>query len=140
MLKSLMRSEVAKSIMSEINVTPLVDVCLVLVIIFMVTTTAFLEPPFEIHLPKAHTAEQTKEEHLFVAISPEGGLAINESQIESGIFTEMITQKIKQSRHKLVIIRADEEAKSGAVLDVLNIVKKAGARRITFGTEEIVEP
>jgi len=139
MLKSLMRSEAPKTIMSEINVTPLVDVCLVLVIIFMVTTTPFLEPPFQIQLPKAHTAEQTKEENIFVAVSPEGNVAINESRIPPEQFPETIAARLKQSRMKLVIIRADEKAMSGAVIDVLNIVKKAGARRITFGTEQIQE-
>lgn len=139
MLKSLMRSENSQSIMSEINVTPLVDVCLVLVIIFMVTTAAFLEPPFEITLPKAHTSEQTKEENIFVAVSPDGGLAINESRIVGDKFAELVTDRIKKSRLKLVVIRADQEALSGAVIDVLNIVKEAGARRITFGTEEIRE-
>ena len=139
MLKSKMRSEEAKAIMSEINVTPLVDVCLVLVIIFMVTTTAFLEQPFEIQLHKAHTAEQTKEENIFVAVSPEGNVAINESRIPLEQFPAAIAERLKQSRMKLVIIRADEKAMSGAVIDVLNVVKKAGARRITFGTEQIQE-
>lgn len=139
MLKSKMRSENPKTIMADINVTPLVDVCLVLVIIFMVTTTAFLEPPFDIVLPEAHTSEQTKEENIFIAVNPEGLLAVNESQIASADFTAFIQKKIRESRHKLVIIRADEGAASGDVIDVMNIVKKAGARRITFGTEEIVE-
>jgi biopolymer transport protein ExbD len=139
MLKSMMRNEAPKTIMSEINVTPLVDVCLVLVIIFMVTTTAFLQPPFEIELPKAHTAEQTKEENIFVAISPEGNVAINESRIPLEEFPATVAARLQQSRMKLVIIRADEKAISGTVIDVLNIVKKAGARRITFGTEQIQE-
>ncbi|MCK5242175.1 biopolymer transporter ExbD [bacterium] len=139
MLKSMMRSKKSQELLTEINVTPLVDVCLVLVIIFMITTTAFLEPPFEIILPKAHTAEQTKEENIFVAVSPDGSLAVNESRIDPGAFFEIIAAKLKQSRMKLVVIRADEDALSGAVIDVLNIVKKAGARRITFGTEEIKE-
>ncbi len=139
MLKSLMRSESPKSLMAEINVTPLVDVCLVMVIIFMVTTTAFLEPPFTVTLPKAHTAEQTKEENLFVAVAPDGRLAVNESPVAAGAFPGLVAEKLRQSRHKLVVIRADAEAESGAVIDVLQIVKKAGARRITFGTEEVKE-
>ncbi len=139
MLKSMMRSEKSQTMITEINVTPLVDVSLVLVIIFMVTATIFLEPPFEITLPKAHTAEQTKEENIFVAVGPDGSLAINESRVEAEALPGLLTEKIKGSSLKLVIIRADQESLSGAVIDVLNIAKKAGARRITFGTEEIVE-
>jgi len=139
LLKSMMRNEKPKSLMTEINVTPLVDVCLVLVIIFMVTTSMFLEPPFEIKLPKAHTAEQTKEENIFIAVGSDGSLAINENRVDLQAFPEAISSRLKQSRMKLVVIRADEDALSGAVIDVLNIVKKAGARRITFGTEEIAE-
>jgi biopolymer transport protein ExbD len=139
MLKSKMRSENPKELVTDINVTPLVDVCLVLVIIFMVTTAMFLQPPFEIKLPKAHTSEQTKEENLFVAVSPNGELAVNESKVGLQEFQELIRDKIKRSRNKLVVIRADENAKSGAVIDALNMIKQAGARRITFGTESKTE-
>jgi biopolymer transport protein ExbD len=135
----MMRSESAKEMLTEINVTPLVDVCLVLVIIFMITTTAFLQPPFEIILPKAHTAEQTKEENIFVAVAPDGSLAINESRIESQEFGRLIKARLKKSRNKLVIIRADENSLSGSVIDILKIIKAAGARRITFGTEQQME-
>ena len=83
--------------------------------------------------------EQTKEENIFVAVGPAGQLAINESPVAGEAFTALLAEKLRQSRYKLVVIRADVEAQSGAVIDVLNIAKKAGARRITFGTEEIVE-
>ena len=134
MLKSMMRSERPKDLMTEINVTPLVDVCLVLVIIFMVTTTIFLQPPFDVELPEAHTAEQTKEENIFVAVSPGGELAINERSVPVAAFAETIGRQLESSRRKLVVIRADEGARSGRVMDVLKIIKQAGARRITFGT------
>ncbi len=139
MLKSKMRSENPKALLTDINVTPLVDVCLVLVIIFMVTTAMFLQPPFEIKLPKAHTAEQTKEENLFVAISPDGQLAVNETKVSLPEFKDLIREKLRRSRNKLVVIRADENSKSGAVIDALNFIKQAGARRITFGTESKTE-
>jgi biopolymer transport protein ExbD len=134
-----MRSENPRAMVTDINVTPLVDVCLVLVIIFMVTTAMFLQPPFEIKLPKAHTAEQTKEENLFVAVAPDGELAINETKVTVAEFPALIKEKIQQSRHKLVVIRADEKSKSGAVIDALNMIKQAGARRITFGTDSKAE-
>jgi biopolymer transport protein ExbD len=139
MLKSQMRSENPRAMVTEINVTPLVDVCLVLVIIFMVTTAMFLQPPFEIKLPKAHTAEQTKEENLFVAVAPDGQLAVNETKVSPAEFPGLIREKLQHSRHKLVVIRADERARSGAVIDTLNLVKQAGARRITFGTDAKAE-
>lgn len=139
MLKSLMRSESPKELLTDINVTPLVDICLVLVIIFMVTTTMFLQPPFDIKLPKARTAEQTKEENLFVAVAPDGSLAINEMRVPTGEFPRLIREKLDRSRQKLVVIRADEGSLSGAVIDALSLVKQAGARRITFGTEEKAE-
>lgn len=134
-----MRSEKSRKLVTQINVTPLVDVCLVLVIIFMVTTTAFLQPPFPLELPKARTAEQTKEENLFVAVGPDGKLAINETRISEAEFEPALAARLRRSRNKLVIIRADENALSGAVLDVLQMVKHSGARRITFGTEELAE-
>lgn len=134
-----MRSEKNRTLMTRINVTPLVDVCLVLVIIFIVTTTAYLQPPFKLTLPKAHTAEKTKEQNIFVAVSPNGQLAIDETKVAKSEFKDLITSKIKTSRLKLIVIRADKEALSGDVIDVLKTVKNAGARRITFGTKEAAE-
>ncbi len=131
-----MRSEDPKPLLTDINVTPLVDICLVMVIIFMVTTSIFLQPPFPVKLPKAITAEQTKEENLFIAIGPDGRLALNESPVAVADFPALIRARLQQSRTKLVVIRADELAESGTVLDVMREVKQAGARRITFGTEE----
>lgn len=135
MLKSKMRSENPKELMCEINVTPLVDICLVLVIIFMVTTAMFLQPPFQVALPKAHAEDKSADGNIFVAVGRDGSLAVNEGKVADADFVEAISTKLHFSRTKSVVIRADEGATSGAVIDIMNTVKQAGARRITFGTE-----
>ena len=76
---------------------------------------------------------------MFVAVAPDGELAINESKVSLAQFQILIKDKIQHSRHKLVVIRADEKAQSGAVIDTLNLIKQAGARRITFGTDSKAE-
>ncbi len=123
-------------IMAEINVTPLVDICLVLVIIFMVTTAMFLQPPFDVKVPLTHATDQGKDGNLFVAISSDGNLAINEAKIATPDFPEAIATKLLQSRTKRVIIRADSAVLSQTVLDALDTIKQAGAQHISFGTEE----
>ncbi|MEW6515502.1 MAG: biopolymer transporter ExbD [candidate division FCPU426 bacterium] len=137
MLQSRMRSENPKALMTEINVTPLVDICLVLVIIFMVTTAMFLQPPFEVSLPPAHARDQAGTGPVFVAIGEDGRLAINESPVAEDRFEDAIMLRLLQSPSKRVIIRADAKVASLKVLKTLEAVKAAGAERISFGTEEV---
>jgi biopolymer transport protein ExbD len=124
------------TIMAEINVTPLVDICLVLVIIFMVTTAMFLQPPFEVWVPKTMATDQGREGNLFVAIASDGNLAINEAKVTSRDFPEIIATRLLQSQTKRVIIRADARVLSQTVLQALDTIKQAGAQHISFGTEE----
>jgi biopolymer transport protein ExbD len=139
MLKSMMRNENSKELMCEINVTPLVDICLVLVIIFMVTTAMFLQPPFQVILPKANAEDKSADGNIFVAIGQDGSLAVNESRTPAEGFVETINTKLRFSRTKSIVIRADEKTPSGTVIDIMNTIKLAGARRITFGTEAAKE-
>ena len=76
-----MQSGSQDGIVTGINVTPLVDVGLVLVIIFMVTAPLFEQPALNVNLPKASTKEGEEKENITVTITPDGKIAINEQEV-----------------------------------------------------------
>lgn len=123
--------------MTGINVTPLVDVCLVLVIIFMVTAPLLSEPVFKVNLPRARTQEGEEKEKITVSLAKEAKYAVNEKEFhETAGFYTALAQAIKESGLKLVIIKADREAGYGLLTDVMQRSKEAGASSITIATEQ----
>jgi biopolymer transport protein ExbD len=121
---------------SGVNITPLVDVCLVLVIIFMVTTPLLTQPLMKIILPKAHTLEGEEKENVTISISKEGDFAVNEKELNKEEILEYLKEKLVKNRYKFVIIRADQEASYENMMFAMEIAKKAGAKKLTIATEQ----
>lgn len=121
---------------SGVNVTPLVDVSLVLVIIFMVTTPLLTQPLLKIILPKAHTLEGEEKENVTITISKEGCLAVNEKKVGKEDILEYLKEKIIKNRDKFVIIRADQDATYEDMMFAMEIAKEAGAKKLTIATEQ----
>src|SRR3989338_8983216 len=88
-----------------INVTPLVDVGLVLVIIFMVTAPLFEQPTLQINLPKANTKEGEEKENITITITSDGKMAINEQEVTPETLEIVLKLKIARSAEKHVILR-----------------------------------
>lgn len=123
--------------LTEINVTPLVDVCLVLVIVFMVTAPFFAKPLMELTLPRAITGEGEGRENITISISPKFGFAINDENIgSSNDLLPELAKKIKDTGYTFVVIRADEQVPHGTVLEVMDMARLAGATRVAFATEQ----
>ncbi len=123
-----------------INVTPLVDVCLVLVIIFMVTAPMFMDPALKITLPKARTQEGEEKEKITITMSPDGRVAVNDKIIEGrSELVEEIKFHLAMSYEKFVILRADKDVLCGRLTDVMAIAKEAGAKSLTIATEKKID-
>ena len=122
-------------IVTGINVTPLVDVGLVLVIIFMVTAPLFEQPTLNVELPKAHTKEGEEKENITVTITSDGKMAINEQEVTRETFFAALKKKLLHSDEKHVILRADKEALHGDLLMLMRAAKELGAKSIAIATE-----
>jgi biopolymer transport protein ExbD len=120
---------------NAINITPLVDVCLVLVLIFMVTSPFFAKQLVTVTLPKASTAESEDRENITVSISPTEGYAVNEISVTQEGLSAELRKQLKESGFSFVLIRADEQVSHGQVQDVMKLCKKIGVRRIAFATD-----
>ena len=124
-------------IVSGINVTPLVDVCLVLVIIFMVTAPLMSDPIIKVSLPQAHTREGEEKDKITITLSKEGRLALDEKEFKTILEMEDdLKVKLAGSESKLVILRADQEATHGKLTELMAAAKDAGAQSLTIATEQ----
>ncbi len=131
------RTENDDTMMTGINVAPLVDVCLVLVIIFMVTAPLLSEPPLKVTLPQAKTQEGEEKDKVVVTISAGGKYAVNEKlYTEPAAFLEGLDKTLKEGAARLVVIKADAEAPYGILTDTMQRAKEAGATGITIATEQ----
>ena len=119
----------------KINVIPLIDVCLTLVIIFMVTSPLMMVPTnLEIDLPKARTIEAKSESNITISISKEYIIALNETEIQLANLQLALSEMLKEHPDRVVVIRADRNVNHQWVLDLLTISKRAGATRLAVAT------
>jgi len=123
-------------IVSGINVTPLVDVCLVLVIIFMVTAPLMSEPVIKVELPKAHTKEGEEKDKITITLGKDGRLALDYKEYATYDALEPdLKMKLALSDSKIVILKADENALHGRLVELMAKSKEAGAQSLTIATE-----
>ena len=129
----------SRRLMSEINVTPFVDVMLVLLIIFMVTAPMMMQG-VDVNLP--HTKTQpiaSEEERLVISITGKREIYLNEYKISLDTLQRKL-QTIYQNRpDRAVFLRADETLPYGFVMEVMAAVRQSGMTRIGMVTEPLVE-
>jgi biopolymer transport protein ExbD len=131
------KTENDDTLMTGINVAPLVDVCLVLVIIFMVTAPLLSDPALKVNLPVAKTQEGDEKNKVTLTIAPGSKYAVNEQLFtdEPG-FLAGIDKILKEGAARVVVIKADEDAPYGILTDAMQRAKEAGATGITIATEQ----
>lgn len=122
-------------IVTGINVTPLVDVGLVLVIIFMVTAPLFEQPSMNVNLPQASTKEGEERENITVTITADGKMAVNEQEVTKESLLSLLKKKLARSDEKYVILRADKDSLHGELLFAMRAAKEYGAKSIAIATE-----
>jgi biopolymer transport protein TolR len=120
---------------NEINVTPLVDVSLVLVIIFMVTVPMLFQPLVDMLVPKAYTGTEQNHQVIFVNCTADKKIFLDSDQVDIQVLSEQLSQRLLKSTEKVVIIRADERLPYEQIKQVVSIVKKDGAKKVMFATE-----
>ena len=132
------RNEGAK-VNSNINVTPMVDVMLVLLIIFMVITP-MLQKGVSVDLAKVNNPEQMpdadKEDALIVAVMRDGQIFFGNDKIAADALTQKVKDRLTNKVDKRVYVRADARAKFGSVVEVVDNVRAAGVDQLGLLTDQ----
>jgi len=121
---------------SDINVTPLVDVMLVLLIIMMLIAP-MLQQGVSLKLPTAQNASDKPEssEQTVIAIAANRAIYLNAKQIGESELATKVTEKLEGKAEKIVLIKADEEVEYGAVMAAMDQLRQAGVEDIGLITE-----
>lgn len=122
-----------RTVLSEINVTPFVDVMLVLLVIFMVTAP-LLQQGIEVNLPRETTKEAEVEESSVVTITKKGHIYYNQRLITLLDLQRYMELLAMRNRDADVYLRADKEVPYGVVVKVISRIKKAGIERLGMMT------
>jgi len=121
-------------VVAEINVTPLTDVFLVLLIIFMVTSSVVANQSKNIDLPGAEVSELTPE-GVTVTVEPNGQMLVNDVPTSEAELFGALKAALSDSREKLVILRGDKKVLLGQAVNILDTAQQAGATGIALATK-----
>src|SRR5512145_1908766 len=114
------------NIMAEINITPLTDIFLVLLIIFMITSSAMIESGGKVNLPKA-VATKSETRGTTVTLTPKKEIYVNQKKVAEEGLDAALKEALAASAEKIVILRGDRDVLFGDTVKVMSIIKRAGA-------------
>ncbi len=127
-----------QSSLAEINVTPLVDVVLVLLIIFMVTAP-ILQSGIDVSVPKTRTVKEITEERTVISINREQRVFLGNEAVNINQIGARLRQKIRDPEHESIYLRADENVPFGAFATVMDAIKQSGFTNVSIVTQPLNE-
>src|SRR5450756_1577152 len=122
--------------LADINVTPLVDVVLVLLIIFMVTAP-ILQSGIEVAIPHTRTVKEITEERLVITIDRQQHVFLNNQPVNINQIGAQLHEKIRDPEGQSVFLRADENVPFGAFATVMDAVKQSGITNVSIVTQPL---
>ena len=121
-----------RRLLSEINVTPMVDVMLVLLVIFMVTTP-MLHRSTDVDLPQAQQSDVREEEHITLTLTKDGRLYLNAEEVPRAQLQARLQALARGER--VVHFRGDRQVAYGLVMEVMDVLKAAGIQTVGMLTQ-----
>jgi biopolymer transport protein TolR len=130
-------SDVEEDAITGINVTPLVDITLVLLIIFMVTARFISEPSLGVNLPKASASAATKQEdrRVYLTLNTQKQIFLNNAPVSEQELAGKIQQLLKERPDLSLVLRADKDVSHGDVMRVLDAVREQGVTQFGIAVE-----
>lgn len=122
-------------ILAEINMTPMVDAMMVILIIFMLTAP-MMQGGIDVQLPRAQARQVDVESGIVITITIEGVIFVNELEVKSEDLEKTLTRIKEYGRERPVFIKADKDLPYGLVLGIIATVKKAGIYNIGLITAD----
>ncbi len=131
----------SKGVKSDINVTPLVDVVLVLLIIFMVVTP-MLQRGKDVKLPTAKKSADEKEQGadpVIISVTKDKKIFVEKDELADAQFEDKLREIFVKEPNKKVLLKGDESLVFDDVRKVMNLARNAGAKSVSLGVEEVKE-
>jgi biopolymer transport protein ExbD len=116
-------------------VTSLIDVLFLLLIFFMISTSFLATPAIKLELPKAKHADVVRQKPIVVYLDPEGAIFLNDEPVQTSLLEAALSDKLTGAEEKAVVLKADSRVSHGRVVEVMDIVKGAGATRLVVSTK-----
>ncbi len=120
--------------LADINITPFVDVVLVLLVIFLITAPMMLGG-IDVKVPKTETRTSKPEERLVLTITKDRGVYLENQPISLDRLTKVLSGMVQRNAKAAVFLKADEAVAYGVVMKVMDVIKKAGIDRVGMVTE-----
>jgi len=127
-----------QSSLADINITPLVDVVLVLLIIFMITAPV-LQSGIEVNVPQTRTVKEITEERMVISIDKDQRVFLGNDPVNINEIGSILRQKVRDPEHQSIYLRADENVPFGAFATVMDAVKSSGITNVSIVTEPLKE-
>jgi biopolymer transport protein ExbD/biopolymer transport protein TolR len=125
-----------QSSLADINITPLVDVVLVLLIIFMITAPV-LQSGIEVAVPKTKTVKEITEERLVISIDKDQRVFLGNDAVNINEIGDKLRRKVRDPHNQYIFVRADENVPFGAFATVMDAVKQSGITNVSIVTQPL---
>lgn len=119
---------------ASLNITPLIDVVLLLLIFFMISTTFVVQPGIPIRLPEAGSAASQLRREWVATVTARGELYLNEVRVTPKTLQRQLAAAVGRGEIEVLIVKADEAARHGRVVEVMDAAKLAGVKRLAIAT------
>jgi len=120
-----------------INVTPLVDVTLVLLIIFMVTASFIVAPAVKVELPQVSKADEPPPRSLHFLVDQAGTIYMNDKRVDVATLPAIVQKEVAANADVQVLVSADKKVPYGEVIHLLDVVRSAGVKKFAISVESI---
>ncbi len=120
---------------SAINVTPLVDVVLVLLVIFLITAPVIYQSAIKVQLPTAKSGEQNQKSPLNFSLTRDGTLAMNEQPADWNALPAQLEQMVRANPEQTASISADKDTPHGVVIRLMDLLRQSGIYRFAMNVE-----
>jgi biopolymer transport protein ExbD len=124
-------------VITGINVTPLVDVTLVLLIIFMVTASFIVAPAVKVELPQVSKADEPPPRSLHFMVDPSGVIYLNDKRVDEANILGMVKKEVAANADVQVLVSADKKVAYGEVIHLLDLVRSGGVKKFAISVEMI---
>jgi len=128
------RSGHTQTALAEINITPLVDVVLVLLVIFMLTAPV-LQSGIQVNVPKTKTVREITEQRTVLTIDKDQQVFLNDKLVNLNDVPNILRSQSSDTTHQVIYLRADEKVPFGAFATLMDAVKQAGITNVSIVTQ-----